>query len=138
MKIIKALYIALGTVFMLLGLLGIVLPLLPTTPLLLLTAYFYSKGSNRFHQWFISTWLYRRYLKDFVEKKGMTLAAKMKLLLFVDFMLMFPFFILDYRWVKPLVIILMITKYSYFFTAVKTIKKEESLLEKANKKIKTA
>ena len=110
---------------MILGLIGVILPLLPTTPFLLLTAYFYSKGSDRFHHWFINTWLYKRYLKDFAEQRAMTLAAKLKLLLFVDFMLMFPFFILPYGFVKPLVIVLIISKYTYFFTAVKTIKKEQ-------------
>jgi hypothetical protein len=47
------LYIILGHLFLLLGLIGIPTPVLPTTPFLLLAAFFYSKGSVRFHQWLI-------------------------------------------------------------------------------------
>ncbi len=122
MMIIKVLYVFLGTLTFGLGILGIVLPLLPTTPMLLLTTYFYAKGSTRFHQWFIATRLYKRFLQDFAENRAMTLKQKLRLLLFVDFMLLFPFFTLTFWWAKPLIIILVIGKYTYFFTAVKTIR----------------
>ncbi len=121
---LKAIYVFLGTVCLVLGSIGVVLPLVPTTPFLLLTAYFYAKGSKRFHDWFIATWLYRKHLKTFAENRAMTIKQKMSLLLFVDFMLLFPFILLPYTWAKPLIIVLVISKYTYFFTAVKTIKKE--------------
>ncbi len=120
--ILKGLYIFLGTLTFVLGSIGIVMPLIPTTPFWLLTTYFYAKGSKRFHTWFTSTKLYKKHLKTFAEHRAMTLNQKLRLLLFVDVMLMFPFFILPYGFVKPLVIILIISKYTYFFTAVKTIK----------------
>jgi len=128
---LKILYLILGTLFLGLGLIGVVLPILPTTPFLLLTAYFYAKGSERFHQWFIRSWVYQRYLKDFVDHKAMTLKAKLKLMGFVDAMLMFPFFILSYGWVKPLIIGLILIKYCYFFKVVKTITPEEASLNKS-------
>ena len=121
---IKALYILLGTLTLGLGLLGIVLPLLPTTPMLLLTTYFWAKGSPRFHNWFIQTWLYKKYLEDFVETRAMTLGQKLRLLIFVDIMLLFPFFTMPTLLMRTIIIILVITKYWYFFTQIKTIKKE--------------
>ncbi|MFH5882644.1 DUF454 family protein [Liberiplasma polymorphum] len=123
---LKAVYIFLGSLFLALGMIGVVLPLLPTTPFLLLTAYFYAKGSKKFHDWFLRTWIYKKYLEDFITTRAMTLKQKLTLLLFVDFMLLFPFIILEYVWVKPLIIILVITKYVYFFTAVKTIRLEKN------------
>lgn len=52
-KIRNFLFITLGSVFLLIGILGIFLPLLPTTPFLILTAICYNKGSSKFHSWLI-------------------------------------------------------------------------------------
>ena len=122
----KTLYIALGTLTMVLGIIGIVMPLLPTTPMLLLTAYFYSKGSKRFHQWFIATWLYRRYLKNFSENRAMTRGGKIRLMLLVDVMLLIPFITIDILAIRILIIVLAVTKYLYFYTQVKTIPNEKT------------
>jgi uncharacterized membrane protein YbaN (DUF454 family) len=47
----KWLYISLGSVSLVLGIIGIPVPLLPTTPFLLLSAYCFAKGSDRLHRW---------------------------------------------------------------------------------------
>jgi len=120
--VIKALYVALGTLTLGLGVLGIVLPLLPTTPMLLLTAYFYAKGSKRFHDWFVATWLYKRYLKNFAETRSMTRRGKWTLMIVVDVMLLIPFLTMPYLWIRILIVVLAVTKYLYFFTRVKTVK----------------
>ena len=120
---IKALYVALGTLTLGLGVLGIVLPLLPTTPMLLLTAYFYAKGSKRFHDWFVATWLYKRYLKNFAETRSMTRRGKWTLMIVVDVMLLIPFLTMPYLWIRILIVTLAATKYLYFFTQVKTVKR---------------
>ncbi len=52
--IFKLLYIFLGWIFFLLGVIGIFLPLLPTTPFLLLAGFCFSKGSKKFHAWLIN------------------------------------------------------------------------------------
>ncbi|MFW5894344.1 MAG: YbaN family protein [Bacillota bacterium] len=117
---IKAMYVVLGSLFLGLGVLGIILPVLPTTPFLLLTVYFYAKGSERFHRWFINTWLYKRYLEDFVNDRSMTRKDKWKLMLLVDAMLLFPFITVDSWWLRGLIVVLVLTKYWYFFTQVET------------------
>lgn len=42
-----------GCISMVIGIIGIVLPILPTTPFFLLSAFLYAKGSEKFHKWFI-------------------------------------------------------------------------------------
>ncbi|MBX2986615.1 MAG: YbaN family protein [Bdellovibrionaceae bacterium] len=47
------LFIAAGFLFLVIGIIGIALPVLPTTPFLLVAAYCFSRGSRRFHDWLI-------------------------------------------------------------------------------------
>ena len=87
----KILYLILGFISLILGLIGIIMPVLPTTPFLLLTLYCFSKGSEKWKNWFISTKIYKNHLENFVEKKAITLKQKISILLMADLMLMFPF-----------------------------------------------
>lgn len=57
-NIIKIVYLFLAFFFLALGIVGIALPVLPTTPFLLLASYFFTKGSDRFNRWFMSTNIY--------------------------------------------------------------------------------
>ena len=65
-----------GTVFLALGLIGIALPILPTTPFLLLAAACYLKGSRRMYEWLTKNKLFGRYLTDYMEGRGIPLRAK--------------------------------------------------------------
>jgi uncharacterized membrane protein YbaN (DUF454 family) len=81
MDVRKALLIFFGTVFVGLGVLGMFLPLVPTTVFLLLAAYCYSRSSERFHNWLLTNRWCGKYIKDYQEGKGMTAAHKVKAIL---------------------------------------------------------
>ena len=66
-RIKNVIYTALAFLFLGIGAVGVVVPVLPTTPLLLAAAFFFAKGSVRFHDWFLSTGLYKKHLESFAE-----------------------------------------------------------------------
>lgn len=55
---------------------GVALPLLPTTPFLLLAALCFARSSQRIDDWFKSTRVYHEVLEGYVQKRSMTLKAK--------------------------------------------------------------
>jgi uncharacterized membrane protein YbaN (DUF454 family) len=75
-KIIRGLYFVFGTVFLLLGGIGVFLPILPTTPFLLLSVAFYYKSSKRMHHWMLNNRWFGDYLRNYAEGKGISLKAK--------------------------------------------------------------
>ncbi|WP_445974745.1 YbaN family protein [Paenibacillus enshidis] len=73
---LKPVYVGLGLFFFALGAAGAVLPLLPSTPFLLLSAFFFARGSDRFNQWFISTRLYKNHLESLIRTRSMKLPIR--------------------------------------------------------------
>ena len=122
----KYIYIFLGSLSLGLGVLGIFLPVLPTTPLLMLSCYLYSRSSKRFHRWLISTTLYEKHAKDFIENKQLSLGKKIFLLSFASTMLLFPLFILD-GFLKLFIIGTYLYLYYYFLFKIKTTRHLEDL-----------
>ena len=80
-------FAGLGCVSAALGAVGAVLPILPTVPFLLLAAYCFARSSERLHRWFTGTRLYRENLESYVQGRGMTRAAKARLLLTLTLLL---------------------------------------------------
>ena len=124
-KVKKYFYITLGFITLGLGLIGVILPILPTTPFLLVTSFCFAKGSERFHSWFTNTNIYKNHLESFFKERAMTLKQKVVLLSFVNFMLAFPLILVDVLPMRITIIVLIIIKLYYFIFRVKTITLEE-------------
>ena len=131
----KYIYITVGLISVVLGAIGVILPILPTTPFLLLASYCFAKGSDKFNNWFINTKLYKDHLESFVKERAMTLREKICLLAFADFMLAFPLIILDSIFMKCFIVVLILFKLYYFIFRIKTITKEEKELMKFKKEV---
>lgn len=76
MTLLKLLYISVGTLSLCLGLLGIVVPGLPTTPFLLLTAALYLRSSGKLYNWLISNRYTGPYILNYRKNKGLTVKGK--------------------------------------------------------------
>ena len=72
----KTLLIVAGTTCVALGALGVVLPVLPTTPFLLLAAACYARSSRRFHDWLVGDHLLGHYIRTYRERRGIPLRSK--------------------------------------------------------------
>lgn len=72
----RVLLVAMGTSFVMLGIVGIFLPLLPTTPFFLLAALCYARSSRRFHNWLLTNRLFGDYIRNYMERKGIPLRVK--------------------------------------------------------------
>lgn len=75
-RVVNALWTAAGTVFLGLGIIGIGLPLLPTTPFLLLAAACYLRGSRKMHAWMLGNRVFGSYLRNYTEGRGIPLRVK--------------------------------------------------------------
>ena len=72
----KPLWVAAGTFFLALGIIGIFVPLLPTTPFLLLASACYLRGSKRMHEWLLSHGRLGAYIRAYEEGRGIPVRAK--------------------------------------------------------------
>ena len=76
MDVRKAALIFIGTVCVGLGVLGMFLPLLPTTVFLLMAAYCYSRSSERFHTWLLNNRLFGTYIRNYKSGQGISMRQK--------------------------------------------------------------
>ncbi len=71
-KVKRILFNVLGTIFLGIGCIGIILPILPTTPFLLLAAACYVRGSERMHRWMLGNRVFGAFIRNYLEGKGIT------------------------------------------------------------------
>ncbi len=78
---VKILLNIIGILAVVLAILGIFLPLLPTTPFLLLASACFVRGSERLHGWLLTNRLFGEYLRNIEEKRGIPLKGKVMTLI---------------------------------------------------------
>ena len=79
----KRIFILIGIVAVILGILGIFLPLLPTTPFLLLASACFARASPRLHNWLQTNKVFGNYLRNYENGYGIPLKAKVWVLVFM-------------------------------------------------------
>ena len=94
-----------GSVALLLGILGIFLPLLPTTPFLLLASACYVRGSERMHQWLLQQPQLGPYIRNFEAGRGIPLRAKISALILMWGSLALSMWIVPLAWVRLLLLL---------------------------------
>jgi uncharacterized protein len=126
MNLKKVFLVILGCLGLGLGALGAVLPLLPAFPFLMLAAFCFAKSSEKLHNWFISTRLYKKNLESFVLGKGMTVKTKVRIMLTVTILMSIGFIMMHAVPVGRIVLgIVWLCHVLYFIFGIKTLKLEE-------------
>ncbi len=126
MNLKKVFLVILGCLGLGLGALGAVLPLLPAFPFLMLSVFCFAKSSEKLHNWFISTGLYKKNLESFVQGKGMTVKTKVRIMLTVTILMSIGFIMMHAVPVGRIVLgIVWLFHVLYFIFGIKTLKLEE-------------
>lgn len=125
MRLKKALLVVVGCLSLALGAIGAVLPILPTVPFLMLSAFCFAKSSEKLHSWFISTKLYKKNLESFVKGEGMTVKTKVKIMSTVTILMAIGFIMISRVPVgRGILAIVWVCHVVYFVFGVKTLKEE--------------
>lgn len=124
MSLRKAIYIILGCIGLILGAVGVIVPMLPAFPFLLLAAFGFARGSECLHSWFISTRLYKNNLETYVRGQGMTRRTKHRIIASVTVLILISMSILaicELYWVWSILIAVWAFHILYFVFGVKTL-----------------
>jgi uncharacterized membrane protein YbaN (DUF454 family) len=95
MEIKRLIFFTLGATFLGVGVIGIVIPVLPTTPLVLASFLCFSQSSKKAEKWISNNRYFGSYIENYKTKKGVPLDVKLKSILFLWVMLIVSIILMD-------------------------------------------
>ena len=128
LKLKRLIFLIVGCICLALGCIGIVLPILPTVPFFLVTVFCFSQSSQKLHDWFIGTKMYKNNLESYVKGQGMTVKTKTKILVTVTALMAFGFFMMFRKALYipcAILAVVWIAHIIYFVFKVKTVEKQQ-------------
>lgn len=127
MKVKKLLWITLGMISLGIGVAGIILPILPSFPFLMLTLFSFTRSSERLRKWFVSTKIYKNNLESYVEKRAMSKKTKLRIILMVTILMGFGFLMMGRVPVARIVLVCVWVFHLFFFKfGIKTLEEENA------------
>lgn len=124
MKLKRIIFTVIGCISLGIGCVGAVLPIIPTVPFFLLTVFCFANSSEKLHNWFVNTKMYKKHLDSFVKKKGMTVKTKVTILTSVTAIMLLGFILMMLKGIIiPSIILGLVWLFHlvYFIFFVKTI-----------------
>ncbi len=112
-----------GNVFLALGILGILFPLLPTTPFLLLAAACFLRSSERFYSWLMNNKWLGNYIKNYTEKKSIPLKVKVLSLSFLWLTIGYSVFFVVNIFLLRVILILIVIGVTIHVLSIRTLKR---------------
>ena len=120
---VQILLIATGTFFIGVGIAGIFIPILPTTPFLLISAALYARSSKKFYNWLINNRIFGKFIKDYREGKGIPLRLKLITIILLRITIgCSAIFAIDLLWVR-IVLVIIAVGVTIHIIGIKPIKK---------------
>jgi len=116
----KAMYIALGLLAISIGALARFIPGIPTTPFLLLALYYFNRSSEKLSEWLKNTYIYKKYLENYIKNKEMTLKHKLSIQIFASIMMAISFIAVENLAFRIVMVILFVVHHCVFIFFIKT------------------
>jgi uncharacterized membrane protein YbaN (DUF454 family) len=121
---VKIFLTIIGVLALALGIVGIFVPVLPTTPLLLLSAWAFFRSSTRLYEWLINHPRLGEYIRNFREHRAIPLRVKIISVTMVWLTIGFCIFcVVDEYWWAQLLMFVLATAVSWHILSYKTLKK---------------
>ncbi len=120
----KYLLLTAGSIALVIGIIGVFLPVLPTTPLLLISAYCYLRSSERMYNWLIHHRILGAYIYNYLKYKAVPRNTKIGALVFLWLTLTISFLLVDILHVRIFLVIVGIGVSIHLFT-LKTLRPED-------------
>ena len=120
----KLLFVTIGGISLILGAMGSLIPILPTAPFLLLATFCFARSSEKLDRWFKNTKLYKDNLDDFVAGRGMTMKAKVRIMVTVTLLMSVGFIMMGLKGIVTGCVVLgcvWVFHIVYFLFGIKTI-----------------
>lgn len=121
--VLKGILVVSGTFFLVLGIIGIFIPLLPTTPFLLLAAACYARGSKKFYNWLINNKWLGEYIKNYQEGRGIPLTVKILSITLLWITITFSTIIIVSNFLLRIILIIIAIGVTTHILTIKTLEK---------------
>jgi hypothetical protein len=105
-RVKRILYYIAGTISLALGIIGMVFPILPTTPFLLLSAACYVRSSEKAYNWLIHNKIFGKIIRDYREGKGLPIKLKLITIILLWITILISIFFIAILWIQILLIII--------------------------------
>lgn len=123
----RKLFVILGSFSLALGVIGIFLPLLPTTPFLLLSAWFYLKGSDKLYGWIMAHPTLGLYIRNYRDKKAITRQSKLVSVALLWITILISIFFVAEAWWLRVGLGVILLAVSWHILSFRTMKREENM-----------
>lgn len=121
----RALLIGIGTLCVALGTIGMFIPVLPTTPFLLLAAYFYARSSKRFYTWLMTNRLFGNYIRNYREGNGLPLLHKILTIILLWLSIGYAVGFVVTQWWLKVILLGIVIGVTYHLVTIKTYRPEK-------------
>jgi uncharacterized membrane protein YbaN (DUF454 family) len=112
-----------GTFFLVLGIIGIFIPILPATPFLLLATACYARGSKRFYNWLMNNKWLGIYVKNYLEGRGIPLPFKILTITLLWITIVFSTIVIVSNYLIKMILIIIAIAVTIHILTIKTMKK---------------
>ena len=105
-KLKRSLYYVIGYISLSLGIIGLIFPILPTTPFLLLAAACFARNSEKAYNWLINNRVFGKFIRDYRAGKGLPIKVKLYTLFFLWMTIIISILVVSILWVQILLLVI--------------------------------